>query len=325
MKHACLYFGISRTLYYRWQKKYLELGLEGLENISPQKPTMPNQVDKKTEKAILEQVIKTPKDGPRQICYTLNQHGTMIGETGVYNVMKRFGLNHREDRIAYARQQAKKKRSLRQLSKLDIKLKMEENQFPGFLIMETLRERQLAKGYGKLYFYALYDVYSKWGMIHLFKDKHSINLAELNAQKIDPLMKTFNIKVMNVISEQLPVFQDYWDRRWQPGNVGIRTFKKSNMWELTSNDMEILKPINQFIESIFAAMELSLEEQYRTGAFVGKLSIDILETQLIEALKQYNFKQTDHGRPPVEYVMNYLREQGIDPETLPLWVYLRMV
>ncbi|WP_114498744.1 helix-turn-helix domain-containing protein [Fontibacillus phaseoli] len=63
---TCKEFGISRTLYYRWYNAYMQQGIAGLGK-KERKPAMPNQVDRKTERTILQYVLRFPQDGPRRI------------------------------------------------------------------------------------------------------------------------------------------------------------------------------------------------------------------------------------------------------------------
>lgn len=44
------------------------------------KPVMPNKVDKKTERLILQYVARFPEDGPRRIFYELQDEGMQIGD-----------------------------------------------------------------------------------------------------------------------------------------------------------------------------------------------------------------------------------------------------
>lgn len=55
---------------------------------------MPNKVDSRTEKFILKYVAKFPEDGPKRIFYELQDEGVQIGESGIYNVLRRNGLSN---------------------------------------------------------------------------------------------------------------------------------------------------------------------------------------------------------------------------------------
>lgn len=325
VREACQVFGISRTIFYRWQKRFEAFGMAGLEDQKPKNTQKPNKVDKTTERAILDQIVKTPKDGPRQISFTLNHNGYSVGETGVYRVMQRNGLNTRALRVAFAKSHARQRSDIKQLTKLDIKLKKPENQIPGFLVMETLRAWQPCKGHNKVYYYAIYDVHSHWGLIKLFSDKSSINIAEIYALRIAPLMKIFKLPIKNVLSEQLEAYEDCWERRWQAEKAIARGRKASKFWELPANKNDLIQPLDQFIQTNLEAMDQAIIQRYECTTTGGKISFTELEQLMDTCMQHYNFKQSRNGQTPTETILNYLEGQGVDPETFPLWVYIRMV
>jgi len=102
VSETCKEFGISRTIYYQWNKAYQQHGMDGLAK-KERKPVMPNKVDKRTERLILKYVAKFPEDGPKRIFYELQDEGIAVGESGIYNVLRRNRLSKREEREAYAK------------------------------------------------------------------------------------------------------------------------------------------------------------------------------------------------------------------------------
>ena len=65
---------------------------------------MPNQIKPEYETIIYNYIRDYPTHGPRRISNELKAQGVTISETGVYNVLKRKGLNHRIDRLFYAQE-----------------------------------------------------------------------------------------------------------------------------------------------------------------------------------------------------------------------------
>jgi len=99
---TCQVLNVSRTIYYKWLKRFSKLGYLGLQDKKKAKPKMPNQIKKDKEKIILSYIIEYPTHGPRRITNELKQQGMTISDTGVYNVLCRKQLNHRLDRLFYA-------------------------------------------------------------------------------------------------------------------------------------------------------------------------------------------------------------------------------
>ena len=100
--YSCREFNISRTVYYKWLKKFSKLGYLGLQDKEKVKPQMPNQIKPDKEKIILNYIIKYPTHGPKRIANELNQQKIAISETGIYHVLRRKSLNRRLDRLFYA-------------------------------------------------------------------------------------------------------------------------------------------------------------------------------------------------------------------------------
>ena len=103
VSRTCQLFGISRATFYNWNRAYTKHGISGLELKEPQKPTMPNKVSVETEQRILTYVVQFPDDGPKRIYYELKSEGLLIGESGIYNVLKRNSLTTKASRIAYSK------------------------------------------------------------------------------------------------------------------------------------------------------------------------------------------------------------------------------
>jgi transposase InsO family protein len=90
---TCRYFGISRQVYYTWQKRYDEHGEKGLARRKPG----PKRSKFRTPENIEEKVLylrRTYHFGQLAISsYLSRYHGIGISPTGVYSVLKRYEMN----------------------------------------------------------------------------------------------------------------------------------------------------------------------------------------------------------------------------------------
>ena len=95
---ACREAGISRTVFYRWRKRFLRYGLDGLLP-RPTRPTRwPRQATPALEHAVLAYALLWPTHGPARIAAQLRQTrwgGWRISGSGVYGILKRHGLQTR--------------------------------------------------------------------------------------------------------------------------------------------------------------------------------------------------------------------------------------
>lgn len=99
---TCTKYDISRTIYYRWLKRYQSLGMEGLEDV--QKNFTPkNKTSEELEKTVLNLIKSYPTYGPKAISYLMEEIGYKIGESAVYNIMNRHHLTNKKTRLQYAK------------------------------------------------------------------------------------------------------------------------------------------------------------------------------------------------------------------------------
>jgi transposase len=80
---TCRYFGISRTLFYTWLRRYDELGLEGLRPRSRRPRTSPNATDGEVVGKIVY-LRQHYHFGPRKIAmYLKRYHEVEVSPSGV--------------------------------------------------------------------------------------------------------------------------------------------------------------------------------------------------------------------------------------------------
>ena len=90
---TCRYYGISRTRFYRWQRRYAEQGLAGLRDRSRRPHTSPNA----TSSEVVGKIVHLRQHyhfGPLKISmYLKRYHDIDISQSGVYRILKRLNMN----------------------------------------------------------------------------------------------------------------------------------------------------------------------------------------------------------------------------------------
>jgi hypothetical protein len=104
VSQACREFGISRSLFCRWRKRYLTYGPDGLHpRRTGARPSRPPTLSGQTERAILALAITWPTWGPLQLALQLRQpeHGRwQMAPSTVYRLLRRSGIQTRWERRA---------------------------------------------------------------------------------------------------------------------------------------------------------------------------------------------------------------------------------
>ncbi|WP_058303431.1 helix-turn-helix domain-containing protein [Gorillibacterium timonense] len=323
----CREYGISRTLYYRWNKAYREQGMKGLA-AKERKPKMPNQTDKRTEKRILQHAVKYPEDGPKRISYELQDEGVRLGESGIYNVLKRNGLSTRKQREAYARQVKEKHRTQEsggvtarsgsgKIQRLDLTMKNPQNARPGYLCLQSIQNMGRFPKIGVVYLYTIYDAYSRLALVKLYNRKDSIQIIEFMETKIMPLLKTFRFRIEHLVTNKSRDFTTHWER----GSHSYSDYllgQGIQQVSVSAGKEDIFRPIHSFVSRV--------SKEFFQQAWADETidSFDKLDVGLKAFLVEYNFTRAimdgpHQGRTPADVVLDYLGHQ----EPLPLWVFTR--
>ena len=83
---ACREAGISRTLYYRWKKRFTLYGIDGLHpRRSTTRPGRPVKLDTTKERKIVALALTWPTWGPKRLSLQLQREGVVVSSTTVGN------------------------------------------------------------------------------------------------------------------------------------------------------------------------------------------------------------------------------------------------
>jgi transposase InsO family protein len=100
---TCRYFGISRTLYYTWLRRYEELGVEGLRPRSRRPHTSPNATGGEVVGKIVY-LRRTYHFGPQKISmYLKRYHDLQVSTSGVWRILRRLDMNRLPSSQRYRR------------------------------------------------------------------------------------------------------------------------------------------------------------------------------------------------------------------------------
>ena len=313
---TCELFGISRTTYYNWQTAYHKHGIAGLENKEPKKPKMPNKVSKAIEREILSYVIKYPEDGPRRIYYELKAEGINVGETGIYNVLKRNNLTKRKQREKFSQNRSIHRGTNRNVDSIPNFINLSDS-YPGYLVIQRIDFVGTFDGIGRIYQYCFYDTNSKWGEVKIYNRKQDIDIWRYFELKLIYLLETFNLSIENLVTEKerefLPCFV-----KGDKYNEIIQGYNINHMF-ISSKGIDLLDGIRKFNEYLVTEFYNKIHFNKKLDSFIK------VENAISNFVREYNFTNTlsegpNAGKTPAEAVLNRAIENGTDLNTLPLWL-----
>ncbi len=90
---TCRYYGISRQCFYKWRRRFEELGEDGLRDRSSRPHHSPNE----TKADVVGKIVYLRRHyhfGPHKISmYLKRYHDIAISPSGVWRILKRLGIN----------------------------------------------------------------------------------------------------------------------------------------------------------------------------------------------------------------------------------------
>ena len=288
--YTCQVFSLSRTIYYKWLKRFIKFGYLGLQDKVKRKPKMPNQIKPDKEQIILDYIIVYPTHGPKRIANELKQQNIIISDTGIYRVLKRKGLNRRLFRLFFAQEKSANpvvtERYLREIVKrqrMHIKA-----YYPGYLFCQDTFYVGTIKGLGRIYQQAGMDAYSHFGFAKVYRDKTALSAIDFLKTKVLPVYRQFNIPLDRILTDNGKEYTTHW----ADGKHEYEKFLKENSIRHTR-----IKPRTPQSNGMVERFNRTLLEEFYQIAMMKKFyaSLSELQDDLDQFITYYNFKRTNQG------------------------------
>ena len=92
-KRTLAEFGLSRSTFYRWYRRYLDDGYEGLANRCGHDRRFWNRIPDRERQRVVAIALATPERSPREVAFAVTDtEGWFISESSVYRILKAFDL-----------------------------------------------------------------------------------------------------------------------------------------------------------------------------------------------------------------------------------------
>jgi len=280
-------YGMGKTSFYKYRKRFVKYGAEGLRDRPRKKPLMPHALSWDQKIRIMDYIYDHPTHGPDRI--GAEQIPRLSGN-GVWKFLAKENLNTRRKRRFWAEDQGKPVLTKKEKLMRTAKNNHVESKCPGELVsMDTFTVS--VKGLGKIWQFTACDTYSSYGWAKCYHAKTSDNATDFLVNHMLVNMPAFKIK--RVLTDQGVEFysarhkdiDSYFARICKKCGIKHTVTKKAHPW--TNGYAERL---NQTIWQEFYLCKLS-----RPYA-----SIEALNEDLQKFMIDYNFNRKHTGYKLVE-------------------------
>lgn len=303
---TCKKYKISRTLYYRWLKRYQSLGLDGLGVIKASKAPA-NKTQPSTEKTIFNLIRSYPHYGPKAISYLLDEIGYKISESCVYNVMRRHDLSTRQKRQRFATQSVNT--GLDQSPDL---ASFTSGQCWLFWISDLGSTHAL----GRLFKYTIFDAKSRIACTRLYKTIDYSNFEDLLTSVAFPIAQSLNLQPSLIC-----FFEDCFLLHQKKHNFLGKLHKtiRDNGFDIRSHIISghQVQPFKQMRYDYSTYCMKAL-----TSIMTSHETLDDCRLGLQKYIRYYNLHQ-DQTYPDGSYTpVDYHTRASCTKTILPVWAYI---
>ena len=302
---ACREAGISRTLFYRWKKRFTCYGIDGLHpRRTSTRPGRRIQLDSTKERKIVAMALAWPSWGPKRLSLQLEREGVVVSPSTVWRSLHRLGLGTRTDRLLVLEVHSAERagllteRTRRNLARRKVRHVQAEN--PGELVcIDTFYIGNL-KGVGKLWQLTACDASSSYAMAKVVPANNATEAAVFLGDVVAVEIKKAGWKLRRVLTDGGSEFKGEFDVMCR--ELGVRHTRTQPRHAWTNGFVERLQGtiLHEHWRIVFRRRYFRRRHQ--------------LQSSLASFIEFYNFKRPHQGyrtkgRTPSEIFWGAVREQ----------------
>lgn len=283
---------MSHATFYKFLKRHQEHGEVGLNDKERAPARWPNQTPPDVEEAILVYIQDHPAYGPKRISSELRrpENGNIqVGETAVYGVLKRHGLNTRKERLKWIDSlQPPKEKTAWELDKEASQHRHVHAPRPGYLMSQDGKLIGRLTGVGKVYVQVGIDCNNSFGWAKLYPDKTADSAADFLKYTCRSY-KSMNINLQRVLTDNgkeygssAPTYYHYFGATCLIQGIKHKTTKIKHPW--TNGFAE------RFIQTLYQEF-FQVALRRKRYASIKELQID-----LDHFMHYYNWQRPHQGR-----------------------------
>ena len=224
---------ISRTVFYRWRQRFLRYGSDGLLP-RPTRPTRwPRQAVPALEHAVLAYALLWPTHGPARIAAQLRHErwgGWQISGSGVYGLLKRYGLQTRWERLTRLEARAATDGLVTERTRRRRVRPHVEAQRPGDLICLDAFYIGKLKGVGKVWQLTACDAACSYAVATLVDRVTSRTTERFLRAHVVPLFHRAGHQVRAILTDGGPEWQTRFTQACRSLGIEPRRTKPRHAW-----------------------------------------------------------------------------------------------
>ena len=297
VSQACRIMGYSRDSFYRFRQLYAEHGMEGLREISRQKPNPKNRVAREVEEVVVKFATDYPAYGQKRVSNELKKRGIFVSPGGVRSIWLRHNLENFKKRLKALEAQLAANDSmilteaqLQALEKAREQREAEgeiETEHPGYLGSQDTYYVGTIKGIGRIYQQTFIDTYSKVAFAKLYTSKTALTAADLLNDRVVPWFEQHHVPLLRILTD-----------RGTEYNGSLQHHEYQLYLALEGIAHTRTKARSPQTNGICERFHRTVQDEFYQLAFRKKLytSLDELQADLDEWLEQYNRERSHSGK-----------------------------
>lgn len=281
----CRKYDFSRKWFYKFKKRFLTMGFEGLKDKPRETPSMPHAIDYSIKTAILDHVYDYPTHGPRRIHMELQRRSVRVSEGAIYNFLLKENLSTKRKRLFWAESQGKNILTHKQKAYIDAQNRHVESNSPGELVgIDTFMV--CIKGLGKLWQYTACDTFSSFGWAKLYTRKTTDETVDFLENHLLKRLPPGRIK--RILTDQGTEFYSARHRKY--------TYWLERIYKDYNLVHTITKPAHPWTNGYAERLNRTIwDEFYLCRLSRGFENIDEVQKELDIFMREYNFKRIHTG------------------------------
>ena len=301
---ACREAGISRTLFYRWRRRFAQYGADGLHpRRTAARPGRPSRLDPVQERRIVATALAWPTWGPQRVSLQLARDGLEVSPSTVWRALRRCGLGTGVQRLLVLETHSAKsaglltERTRRTLARRKVRHVQAEK--PGALICIATFYIGSLKGVGKLWQLTACDAASSYALAKVVPANNAREAASFLKNVVAVEVAKAGWRLQRVLTDGGSEFKAEFDQACRELNIRHTRTKPRHAWT------------NGFVERLQGTI---LHEHWRI-AFRRRYfrRRHQLQDSLKSFLRFYNFERPHQGyrtkgRTPSEIFWGGVRE-----------------